>query len=95
VEWLLSNVVPERGRPPVRVASCYEPFFTAEPLASDPRGAGFVNAPAPDRTTDIVLAGTRFGCADGFRAQGWRVLHTVERMGVPLLYVLAAPPRRG
>jgi hypothetical protein len=91
VEWLLSNVVPDAGAAPVRVGNCYEPFFTGYPISRDPRGTAFENV-ALDRGPEIVLAGTRFGCARRLQERGWRVLHVVERLGVPLLYVLAAPP---
>jgi hypothetical protein len=90
VDWLLSHVAPDAGASPVRVGNCYEPFFTGQPISRDPRGAAFENVTL-DRGPEIVLAGTRFDCARRLQERGWRELHVVERLGVPLLYVLAAP----
>ena len=89
IEWLLSRGPAADPDWPVGVANCSRPFLTAYPLSRDPRAAGFVNVDL-NEWPSIVLATTRFNCAGQFAEAGWRPIHSVERMGVPLLYVLRA-----
>jgi hypothetical protein len=77
-EWVVQNVQGER----IRVANCSNPLQSSYYLRG-PSGARFIPVPIEARH-DILLATTRWDC---HRKSG-RVLHTVERQGVPLAYVL-------
>jgi hypothetical protein len=78
IEWVIKNV-PGEG---IRVTNCSNPFQTSYYLLG-PAGARFVPV-LPEQNPDILLATTRGDC---YRNAGGRVLHTVERQGVTLLYV--------
>jgi len=79
IEWVMKNV-PGEG---IRVANCSNPFQTSYFLEGA-AGARFVPV-LLEQNPDILLATTRGNC---YRNAGGRVLHTVERQGVVLLYVL-------
>ena len=87
VEWVMTNVPGDA----IRIANCSHPLQTAYYLRG-PSGARFVSVPF-DATSDLLLATTRWDC---HRKAGARVLHTVERQGVALAYVLdLRPPQSG
>ncbi len=92
IEWLLANASPGDPGRPVRVASCSQAFLTEYPLSRSARAAAFRNVEMNEEP-DVVLATTRFGCARRLAEGGWQPLHAVERMGVPLLFVLRSPGR--
>lgn len=80
VEWLLAN--PPAADRPLRVANCSNTFLSGyfvERAHDDRFVSVFINDPR-----DIMLATTRYDCHK--RVKG-RLLHVVERMGVPLAYV--------
>ena len=83
IAWVVAHVPPLPDRP-LTVASCNIPeeldYFLHQAHES-PRL--FQLASDPERA-DIFLATTRFDC---YKTPG-EVLHIVERMGVPLLYVI-------
>jgi hypothetical protein len=82
MEWTMRNVVSD-GERPLSVATTVDPIVASHWVESDGRArARFVFDPTDD--PDLRLASTRWF---QHRASG-RVLHVVERMGVPLLYVL-------
>jgi hypothetical protein len=78
VEWVIKNVPGER----IRVANCSNPFQTNYYLRGA-AGTRFIPV-LLEQNPDILLATTRGDC---YRNAGGRVLHTVERQGVALLYV--------
>lgn len=88
MEWTMAQVEPN-GSGPVRVGNACAAFLTAYSIERDAfRGCGFVNVSvdAVKRgDVDVVLAITRDG---GDRRVSGRVLHRVERFGVPLCYVI-------
>lgn len=83
--WLERNVAPGASGP-VTVATTADSSVVAHWLEGDP-DAGVRFAFDVPGEPDLTLATTRW---HGNRSPG-RVLHVVERMGVPLLYVLGAP----
>ena len=80
VQWLVANppAVPAGRR--IRVANCSDPFLTGYYLRNRPE----FEAVGMEGDPDVVLATTRWSCQT--RIPG-RVLHVVERLGVPLCYV--------
>jgi hypothetical protein len=84
VEWMVTNV-PGTG---IRVANCSNPLQTSYYLRGA-EGTRFIVVPL-EQNPDILLATTRWDC---HRKAGARTLHTVERQGVPLLYVLDLRPK--
>jgi len=89
VEWLVAHYPLTPGHKP-KVASCLHPFSTSYFLPPDRfEFIGSVNYdPLPARP-DILLASTRWSC---HKKETGRVLHTVSRMGVPLLFVIEVNP---
>jgi hypothetical protein len=83
VEWVVQNV-PGKG---IRIANCAQPLQSSYYLRG-PSGARFI-AVASDAMPDLLLATTRWDC---HRRTGARVLHKIERQGVPLVYVLDLRP---
>ena len=79
VEWVLRNV-PGEG---IRIANCSSPLLTSYYLRG-PDGTRFIPV-ARDESPDLLVATTRWDC---HRRPEARVLHRVERQGVPLAYVL-------
>ena len=69
-------------RPALRVANCSNPFQTNYYLVGA-AGTRFIPV-LREQHPDILIATTRGDC---YRNAGGRVLHTVERQGVTLLYV--------
>ena len=78
-EWVMTNV-PGDG---IRIANCSNALQSSYYLRR-PRGARFVPVAVEDHP-DLLLATTRWDC---HRQAAARVLHTVERQGVALSYVL-------
>jgi hypothetical protein len=78
IEWVMKNVPGER----IRVANCSNPFQTSYYLRGA-AGTRFIPV-LLEENPDILLATTRGDC---YRKTDGRVLHTVERQGVALLYV--------
>ncbi|MBI4549376.1 MAG: glycosyltransferase family 39 protein [Candidatus Omnitrophica bacterium] len=68
-----------------RVANCGNPFQTAYFLEKTVAGRESFQTVWPRDNPDVFLAVTRWEC---HRSREGRVLHTVERKGVPLLYVI-------
>jgi Dolichyl-phosphate-mannose-protein mannosyltransferase len=68
----------------IRVANCSAPFQTGYFFEKDPEARQrFITVP-PKQYPHVFLGTTRFKCHE----RGWgRVLHVVERQGVPLLYI--------
>lgn len=75
------------GDGPVTVANCSRPILTGHWLERAP-SPGFVNV-ARTEDPDLLLATTRWDC---HKTRG-TVLHTVERMGTPLMWVIERRPR--
>lgn len=87
VEWLIANhrpVGPER----LKVANVSNMFLTAYYLQRPEAQARFEAVRRPGKA-DIVLATTRWNL---HRAWPGRILHTVQREGVALCYVIARRP---
>jgi hypothetical protein len=80
-EWVLANV---QSSEPLRVANCSYPLLSSYFMQQQAKGARFISV-GPDERPDILLATTRWNCN---RQAGARVLHTIERQGVPLAYVM-------
>jgi 4-amino-4-deoxy-L-arabinose transferase-like glycosyltransferase len=83
VEWVMANV-PGEG---IRIANCSSPLQSSYYLLG-PEGARFIPVSMEDKP-DLLLATTRWDC---HRRTPARVLHRVERQGVPLVYVLDLRP---
>ncbi len=90
VEWLVAHYPVQPGHRP-KVASCLHPVSTSYFLPRD--RFEFVGSYHGDRPLsgrpDIFLATTRWGCDQNGTG---RVLHTVTRMGAPLLFVIEVNP---
>jgi 4-amino-4-deoxy-L-arabinose transferase-like glycosyltransferase len=84
IEWLIENYRPRSpGR--VRVANCSRAYLTDYYLQKSPEARQRFETVEPGAQPDVFLATTRFGCHDLVPG---RRLHVVERLGVPLLYVI-------
>jgi hypothetical protein len=80
--WLLDQ---EMGGGPLRLANTSDDFLTAYPISRDPRlAARFVATPFAE-PADLLLCSERWKRANGCPG---RELHTVERLGVPLMHVM-------
>lgn len=90
VEWLVAHYPVQPGQRP-KVASCLHPASTSYFLPRDRfEFVGSYNGESPlSGRPDIFLATTRWGCD---QKESGRVLHTVSRMGVPLLFVIEVNP---
>jgi hypothetical protein len=86
--WLVDSYPPG---PRVRVANVSNPFFTEHYLGRPELADRFDPVKLPARA-DVVLAITRFG-----EHERWpgKVLHVVERSGVPLCHVIERDVKRG
>ena len=83
MEWVVKNV-PGEG---IRIANCSHPLQSSYYLRGS-SGARFVPV-LMEAKPDLLLATTRWDC---HRKTGARVVHTVERQGVALVYVLDLRP---
>jgi hypothetical protein len=81
-EWLLDQ---ELGAAPLRLANTSDDFLTAYPISRDPRLAARFMATPFAEPADLVLCSERWKRANGCAG---RELHTVERLGVPLMHVM-------
>jgi hypothetical protein len=82
MEWVVANIPG-----PVRVANCSNSLLSSYFIP--PQAATQVTEVEPDQYPDIVLATTRWDC---HKTSGGRVIHTIDRQGVPLAYVLDLRP---
>jgi hypothetical protein len=84
-EWLIRNYKPDAPRGSIRVANTSNPFLTSYYLASDrPETQRFVQVTL-DGQPDVILSITRWNQHLNYPG---RVLHVVERMGTPLVYII-------
>jgi hypothetical protein len=88
VEWLAANYRPDAAPQSIRVANSAVETFTGYYI----RGGGermrrFVSV-EPSAAPDVVLSITRWKLHEHYKG---RVIHTITRMGVPLLYVIEMP----
>jgi hypothetical protein len=83
LDWLAAQLDPN-DRNPVRVATCNNDDAVRQFLQSHPELAKRLQLELRASYADILLATTRYNC---HKSQG-EVLHVVQRMGVPFLYVL-------
>ena len=89
LSWVVANLRPTRFNQPVRVATCSDLDETIYYLAHEPALRGRFQFTRDAAKADALLSIPRDEC---YKRAG-TVLHKVERMGVPLLYVLR-PVRR-
>jgi hypothetical protein len=68
---------------PVKVANCAVGFLSGYWLAQDREASQRFVMVMPEQDPDILLATTRYRCM----SDPGRLLHVVERMGAPILYV--------
>lgn len=89
--WIAKNVAPRVG--PISVATTADPFVAYHWIEgdADARARFVFQLAAPGPPPDLRLATTRWF---EHRATG-RALHVVERMGVPLAYVIDTAPEVG
>ena len=80
--WLVQHV--PKSRKVFRVANCSVPAQTEYYLERWAKAGEHFRFTENRKRADFLLATTRYGC---HKAEG-EVLHTVEREGVPLLYVI-------
>jgi hypothetical protein len=88
--WVVHNVRPANGRR-LRVASCACFHETRRYIDEIAHAAGEFEAVKDGAAADIMLVGARRGCPE---ATG-KLLHVVEREGVPLLAVIRKERPRG
>lgn len=90
IEWLIDNYKPDAPKNSIRVANTAAEYQTSYYLrANDPRTARFTPVGQRDHP-DVMLSITRY---DVHLKYPGKVLHVVERMGIPLLYVTELTPR--
>jgi 4-amino-4-deoxy-L-arabinose transferase-like glycosyltransferase len=82
MEVVIRHYRPE-GPWPVRVANCGVRFLSGYWLAQDGEASRHFVMVTPEQDPDILLATTRYRCM----SDPGRLLHVVERMGAPILYV--------
>lgn len=85
-EWLVRNypsLYPDGGK--VRVANSSRPFLTGYFLSKTEESRRHFQTVDPFDQPDLLLTITRW---NGREAYPGRILHTVERCGVPLLYII-------
>jgi hypothetical protein len=83
MSWLAAQLN-TADRSPVRIASCNHDEAIASFLHAHPELAKRVKLETNAAVADFFLATTRYNC---HKTEG-QVLHVVERMGVPFLYVM-------
>lgn len=87
MDWLSANYKTNAAPRSIRVANPSNSFLTSNYIDSlKPATRRFVQV-KPEANPDIVLAITRW---NGHLIYGSKVLHVIERMGTPLLYVIEA-----
>ena len=91
VDWLINNYKPNAPKGSIRVANTAADFQTSYYLQGNPPTERFT--PVGKRENpDVMLSITRY---DVHLKYPGKVLHVVERMGTPLLYVTELNPRAG
>ena len=89
VEWLAARYRPDAPPRSIRVKNSAVELFTGYYIDNGgPRMERFVSV-APDAEADVVLSVRRWNLHE--RYQG-NVIHTVSRMGVPLLHIIEPTP---
>jgi hypothetical protein len=83
IAWVVEHVVPLPDRP-LTVASCNIPEELNYYLQQSHESPRLFQLESDPKYADIFLASTRSDC----HKTAGEVLHVVERMGVPLLYVI-------
>ena len=81
-EWVLRHYRPSRNGP-VMVVNCSNEFLSGYFIDRQAAGTQFVSG-APDIPADIFLATERWDC---HRQETGKIVHVVQRHGVPLAYV--------
>jgi hypothetical protein len=85
VRWVGERLLHDQTpRTRVSIAACSDTGALQDYIAQQPRLAGRLTLETDQAKADIFLATTRFNC----HKTAGQVLHVVERMGVPLLYVI-------
>lgn len=88
IEWLADNYRTDAPPHSIRVANSAVELFTAYYLQNGGKRMERFVSVAPDAPADLMLSITRWNLHQ--RRPG-QVVHTVERMGVPLLYISELP----
>jgi hypothetical protein len=83
LDWVVEHVHTRSGKP-LRIANCNGSDELGYYLASSQHAAAQLHPVKGADEADVFLATTRFNC---HKIHG-NVLHVVERLGVPLLYVI-------
>lgn len=90
VDWLIAHYRPDAPPASIRVANTSNPFLTSYYLRPDrPETQRFVQVGLGDNP-DVILSITRWYQHLNYPG---RLLHVVERMGTPLLYVIETSRR--
>ncbi len=90
IDWLISHYKPNAPKGSIRVANTAAEFQTSYYLHADrPATERFTPVEKRDHP-DVMLSITRFDVQLNYPG---RVLHVVERIGTPLLYVVELNPR--
>jgi 4-amino-4-deoxy-L-arabinose transferase-like glycosyltransferase len=82
-QWVIQNYHSDSSEKTL-VANCAVPFLSSYYFTNSDVKDKFLTV-FPDQQPQILLANTRFDCHKSVRG---KVLHVVERKGVPLLYVI-------
>ncbi|HYN83452.1 MAG TPA: glycosyltransferase family 39 protein [Gemmatimonadaceae bacterium] len=89
VDWLSKNYRPDAPPASIRVGNTSNPFLTGYYFSADrPSTRRFVQV-GLDQNPNVILSITRWNQHLNYPG---RVLHVVERMGTPLLYVIETNP---
>jgi hypothetical protein len=83
-EWLMAHP-PQDVTTPIRVSNCSAAFLSGDIFAKTADGRARFREVGWQEDPVVFLATTRFACQE--KVPG-RVLHVVERMGVPLCFVI-------
>lgn len=92
-EWLIQNYPSlfQDGKK-IRVANYSRPFLTGYFLAKTEKLRKHFETVNPNEHPDVFMAITRW---KGHESKPGKVLHTVERCGVPLLYIIQPEAKQG
>jgi hypothetical protein len=91
VEWLAAHYRRDAPAQSIRVANTADEELTGYYIRTgDERMRRFVSVPS-DKAPDVILSTTRW---NRHEEHDGRVVHRVERMGVPLLFVIERTPAR-